>query len=397
MKVSRVIVADDPRPRYYDVRGGRAFWAPGKFAAQYGFEKSVPLGEDGPAAKAQALKWNARLDQARKDKRDGAKPAPRYGKGTLGTFYEAFRATEAWAQMAPRTREDYERAWPHIERRFGRILIGDIRASDSEAFHVDIHPAHKNKRDPKGARKLPWNTAHRVLKVWRALLNALVDYEVRPTAPIGRVTNPMPPPREALWFYAEVVQLIEAADELELDGMALAIRFAWDAMLAPIDALQLRVGGLRAALEEIRTQRQKSGRKVFAAITPDTVNAAQAYLAKLERAGEAVDAGAPLIRDGRLKPYRGPHAKKYFERDFRRVRERAFPGDRRQFLDLRRSAITEGRMGGASYDDLGANAANNLGADQALQSTYALAASKKVQDARLEGRAKMAEAAKAGA
>ena len=52
---------------YYRVRNGRAFWEPGKFGEQYGFQKCVKLGEDGADAKSAALKWNEKLDLGRAD------------------------------------------------------------------------------------------------------------------------------------------------------------------------------------------------------------------------------------------------------------------------------------------------------------------------------------------
>lgn len=390
------MTSDDDRPRYHSKRkrNGNAFWEPGKFAEQFGLPRSAPLGAYGPDSFKKAIEWNEKLDAAREAKRKGEAPEPAYPPGSLGSFYEKFQRTEAWEQMEPRTRDDYHRAWPHIEKRYGRTLYTKLTPDESERFHVDIHPAHKNKRDPEGKLKLPWNTAHRVLKVWRALLTALVSYQLRPApAPIGRVTNPRPPGRDALWLHDEVMDLIAAAesDELGLHGVGLAIRIAWDAMLSPIDAFALPIGGFREAVEEVRTTRQKSKRKVFASIGPATTEAARAYLKRLEAAGVALKPDAPLIRNKMLAPYSGPHAKKYFERDFRAVRQKAFPGDRRQMLDLRRSAITEGRMGGATLDDLGTTAANNLATDEVLQSTYALAASKKVRDAREAGRSKLAK------
>lgn len=387
------MTADD-RPRYHSKakRNGHAFWAPGKFAEQYGLPRSAPLGLYGPTSFKRAIEWNAKLDSAREARRTGARPAPAYPRGTLGSFYERFRGTEAWAQMAPRTREDYVRAWPHIEKRYGATLISHITPDESERFHAEIHPAHANKRDKERRDKLRWNSAHRVLKVWRALLTALVDYKlIVPPAPIGRVTNPRPPARDGIWLHDEVADLIAKAQELGYGGLALALAVMWDAMLSPVDALGLPIGGFREAVAEIRTTRKKSGRKVFASISPDTAAAGRAYLERLEAAGIPLPPNAPLIRTAQLKPYAGPHAKKYFERDFRLVRAAAFPGDKRQMLDLRRSAITEGRLGGATLDDLGASAANNLASDQALQSTYALAASQKVRAAREAGRAKLAQ------
>lgn len=387
------LMAED-RPRYYRTKrtNKRAFWEPGQFGVRHGFAHSVPLGVDGPDAKKKAIEWNAKLDSVRKAKQAGEESPRRYPAFSLGSFYEAFRETEAWAQMAPRTREDYDRVWPHIEKRFGHTRVDQISADDSERFHVDIHPAHKpnKKRDPEGKLKLPWNTANRVLKIWRSLLAALVTYkQITPPAPVGRVTNPTPPGRDAIWLHDEVMRLVEVAnsDELKLYGMAAAIRVAWDAMFSPIDVFKLPVGGFRNATHDIRTKRQKSQRNVYTSVSNDTVIALGKYLDRLEKAGLSTAPDAPLIRDKVLKPYAN---KKRFEADFRIVREKAFPGDKRQMLDLRRSAITEGRMGGASLEDLGTTAANNLSTDALLQSTYAHGANAKVWDARAAGRSKMA-------
>lgn len=377
----------DDRVRYYRERRGRAFWAPGKFAEEVGLPKSLALGAAGADAKAEALKWNERLAEARKAKKEDRAPPSRYPANSFGEFYERFRRTEGWAQMEPRTREDYERAWPHIEKRFAHVPITKINASDSEAFHVEIHPAHTNRRDPQGRRKLRWNTAYRVLKVWRSLLTGLVHYDFRVTAPIGKVTNPAPPGRSDVWLHDEVQGLVAAAEALKLDGMALAVRIAWDTLLAPTDAMRLPASGFLSEASEIRTQRQKTKRAVYSALTPATAAAARAYLQRLASAGITLKPGDALIRTVRLAPY----AKKQFEKDFRRVRETAFPGDRRQFLDLRRSAITEARMGGANLDDLGANAANALKNDPTLQATYIVGASRNVLEARLAGRKAMAE------
>ena len=72
--------------------------------------------------------------------------------------------------------------------------------------------------------------------------------------------------------------------------------------------------------------------------------------------------------------------------DFAAVREKAFPGDRRQFGDMRRSGATEADLGGVDPRALGKTMANRLDQDEALQSTYVVGESKKVQDARRAGR-----------
>lgn len=370
------------RIRYYVVKRGRAFWMGGKFAAQYHLPKCQPLGPDGPEAKKLALEWTARLDEARAAARAPAKHRYTHPPGSLGHFYEVFRTKTAWRLMEPRTREDYERAWPEIEKRFGRTLVTKITADDSERFHAEIHPAHNE------ASPFSWNEAHRILKIWRALLSALASYEIRAVAPIGRVSNPSPKGRTGIWRHDDVMTLAWAAALAGHKGMAVAIRIAWDAMLAPVDVRCLTVEQWRAGASgrRVATQRAKTGKRVFHAVTADTAAIVDAYLAELPD----VLPGAPLIRRPNGKAYTG---KDTFGDDFRLVRSLVFPGDQRQFLDLRRSAATEARLGGATRDDLGKAMANRIDESEALAETYLLDASERVLEARVAGRSKVAAGA----
>lgn len=360
------------RIRYYVVKNGNAFWAPGAQALALSLPASQPLGPDNEDAKKLALDWNARLDKARKpDKR-----TPAYPPGTLGFFYlDYFKRKAAWAIMEPRTREDYERAWTIIGPRFAAKHVTKITADDSERLHVALHPAH----NPKST--LSANEAHRTLKVWRALLNALRDYEFRTLAPIGRVSNPAPKGREGVWLHEEVLQLSFAACLLGMTGMAAAIRLGWAGMLSPVDVWTLPVGAWKDGL--IHHERQKTGTRILVRVDGQTRDVVSAYL---ESCPSALPK-APLIRRANGKGY---ISKDTFGDDFRAVRSLAFPGDGRQFLDLRRSAATEARRGGATRDDLGKAMANRIDASDALAATYLLDASDRVLDARETGRRKLA-------
>lgn len=364
--------------RYYLVKKGRAFWAPGKFGASYGLPKSQPLGPAGAAALAAAAMWNGRLDEARAASRSVA-VSRNYLPGSLGHFYAAFRTKTAWRLMAPRTRDDYERAWPEIDLRFGTRLVTRISADNSERFHAGIHPAHN------AASEYSWNEAHRILKVWRALLSALVSYEIRATAPIGRVSNPSPKGRSGLWTHDDVLKLCWVATLMGHKGMAVGIRLAWGAMLSPVDVWTLprsswRTGASRA---QVATQREKTGKRVLHAVGADTLEVVDAYLASMP----ALLPDAKIIRRYNGSPYR---SKDTFGDDFRTIRAVAFPGEGRQFLDLRRSALTEARLGGATKDDIGIAAANSVDRSAKLEETYLLGASERVLEARRAGRLKMA-------
>lgn len=369
------------RVRYYTVKNGQAFWTPGKFGASYGLPKSQPLGPAGAAAVAAAAIWNGRLDEAREAARSPAKKLRIYPPGSLGHFYEAFQTKTAWRLMAPRTRDDYERAWPEIERRFGARLVTKITADDSERFHAELHPAHNEGSEHS------WNEAHRVLKVWRALLSALVSYEIRTSAPIGRVSNPAPKGRDSLWTHDDVMTLAWVAALSGHKGMSAAIRLAWGAMLAPVDVWTLPRSGWRtgASGAQLATQREKTGKRVLHAVGADTLEVVDAYLGSMP----TLLPDTKMIRRYNGAPYR---SKDTFGDDFRAIRAIAFPGDARQFLDLRRSALTEARLGGATKDDIGLAAANSVDRSAKLEETYLLGASERVLEARQLGRLKMAGA-----
>lgn len=364
--------------RYYIVKNGRAFWAPGEFGASYGFPKSQPLGSAGPAALAAAAIWNGRLDDARAASRSRSAVVRAYPLGSLGHFYEVLRTKTAWQLMALRTREDYDRAWPEIEARFGTRLVTRITADDSERFHAEIHPAHNE------GSLYSWNEAHRILKVWRALLSALVSYEIRDSAPIGRVSNPAPKGRNSLWTHDDVMTLAWVAALSGHKGMSVAIRLAWGAMLSPVDVWTLPRSGWRtgASGTQLATQRGKTGKRVLHAVGADTLEVVDAYLGSMPQ----MLPDTKMIRRYNGVPYR---SKDTFGDDFRAIRTIALPGDTRQFLDLRRSALTEARLGGATKDDIGLAAANRVDRSAKLEETYLLGASERVLEARHAGRLKM--------
>src|SRR5579862_2267119 len=170
----------DVKIRYYVTRQqpGRpkwGYWSPclarpnkatGKceptLMAALGF-KHVDCGEDGPLAWAIAQAWNERWDIARAAHARGelvpvaAKVERAYPAGSLGEGFGRFRATQTWQKKKPRTREDWERGWRHIEP-----LFGDVDPSTIALEHVDQWYAAL--LDKVGVRE-----AHRAMKIWRAL------------------------------------------------------------------------------------------------------------------------------------------------------------------------------------------------------------------------------------
>jgi hypothetical protein len=379
--------------RYVSSSRGNLYWKPRKRdAEEFGFARSYPLGRGVDAWRA-ADKLNKKLDKARAGESIADEPKKVYKPGTLGSFFDKFRETPKWETMDARTREDYWRAWEVIEPRYGDWLVSRITAIESERFHLAIHPVHnKNKRDPE---RLTWPKAWRVLKGWRGLLNAMEAYGVKKKAPIGRISNPPPPGRTQRWDFDEVEALIKTADEVSCPGMACAIATAWDTLFSPGDA---RLLVPRELMRDsvgfyIHTDRVKTGKFVDAPISDDTAARIAKYMATRGAIGD--DDVIFVSRTGR--PWKDH---KEFGKEFRIVREAAFEGDKRQFLDIRRSGNTEAWVGGEDRENLAAALGNRIDKNDRLWETYTpptLAAAREVQQARTVGRARLQATKKAKA
>lgn len=124
--------------RHYAVKRGKGFWQPTRKMKAVGFG-SVPCGPDGPAAWSIAEQWNLRWDETR----SGATPSPAmasaqnlsfsnseelaiYPPRSLGEAFRKYRRTEEWGRKAPRTREDWWRAWSQLA-----VVSGPIRAREA--------------------------------------------------------------------------------------------------------------------------------------------------------------------------------------------------------------------------------------------------------------------------
>jgi hypothetical protein len=71
--------------------------------------------------------------------------------------FQRFRRTAEWAKKAPRTREEWERGWAHLEPLLADIAPGTISLEDMSEVRTAIE------------ERVSWREAHRVIKIWRAL------------------------------------------------------------------------------------------------------------------------------------------------------------------------------------------------------------------------------------
>ena len=137
--------------RHYSVkRGGRGYWEPRRKMRELGFV-SVPCGPDGPEAWAIAEEWERRWQAARR----GEAPSPAmvaadnlspekteeltvYPPRSLGEAFHRYRRTDEWSRKAPRTREDWWRAWKRIKPVFGDVDPRTVNLEDLSTWRKAI-------------------------------------------------------------------------------------------------------------------------------------------------------------------------------------------------------------------------------------------------------------------
>lgn len=359
---------------YYVVKSGRGFWQPTRAMREAGFE-SIACGPDGPDAWRKAADCLARWKEYAAIKQ---RPIiPRMPSGSLAEAFQRYRGTAEWSAKAPRTREEWERAWVHIGR-----VFGDVRPHTVMLEHIS---GFRGMVEGKVSRR----EAHRVIKIWRALwrVAAAMGYCQRDTDPSLGVRNKEPERRQAVWNSFEAAMLAKGAWRAGYLGLAALIAVAWDSSLSPVDVRGLTPAQrVRDAKGEVfMLSRAKTGRAAVASITRRAERVLDAYLARL---GAEIAPDAPIFRNRSGRAY----SKDTLGDDFRKVRAIVFGNaDTRTLADFRRSGAVEALRGGASAELIGNKLANDFASSANLQKTYApvdLAAVREADKARRKGRGK---------
>ncbi|MFD2646394.1 hypothetical protein ACFSX5_01140 [Devosia albogilva] len=378
-------------PRHYKVkRNNRAFWEPTAAMKALGFV-SVPLGPAGPDAFRLAEEWNSRWDDAR----TGRQPSPAatatenlsperaealtiYKPGSLGAAFKEYRTTAEWAAKAPRTREDWFRAWKRIKPVFGDVKPSAVILQTISAFRQMIET------------NVSLREAHRVIKIWRALwkVAAAMGYCRRDADPSLGVRNVAAKGRNETWIEGEAVRLAKRAWRMGYYGLAAAIATGWDTQLSPGDVRNLRASQLATAGhgDLFFTERGKTGTPVGGALSKRSAWALSSYLARL---GVELHGDAFIFRNRSGQPY----SKDTLGDDFRDVRAAEFgESERRTMADFRRSGAVEAIVGGGTAEALSHAMGNTLSASNALFATYVPVNPETIREvtaARRRGRAKL--------
>lgn len=363
--------------RYYSVRKGRGYWQPTSTMRALGF-RPVSCGPDGPSAwkKAEDLNklWDQRSEQAAEP--IGTPVAVTWPAGSIGEAFEVYRGTNEWAKKAPRTREDWERAWKYIGPTFGRFsptlvimpVVSEWRQSIED--HISLREAH------------------RALKIWRALwkVMAALKYCQPEGDPSLAVVNTEPKGRRETWSEGEAVRLVKRALRMKYYGLAAALACMWDGAVAPVDIRTLTLGQKREDAKGVWFDivRGKTGRDGVLTLSKRSERLFRWYLEKQFGAAEPIS-NMEIFRTRRGAAFR----KNSFSEDFRDVRSAELPGDTRKMLDFRRSGSTEAVAGGVEGTALSAKLANSLSESKKLEQTYVpvqVEMVRRADAARLEGR-----------
>ena len=271
------------RIRHYRIRKGRGYWEPTARMKAIGF-RLTPLGPDGPEAWLKAERLNCQWDQTRKD---GAE-VETYGHGTLGWLHEQYRTMGAWAKKEVRTREEWELAWDVIKPVFADLPVGAIDFKACDTFYTELGKAYTLHKQ------------HRVFKIFRALMEVAIGFQLIDTNPTHRIENTAPKSRKAIWSDAEAAQLRDIAWEMGYRGLSVAIAVAYDTQMAPVDVrlLTLAVRVQHSQGVYFETARAKTHRKVIATLSKETEALLDRYLAGL---AIFIPRDQPFIRN-RLRP-----------------------------------------------------------------------------------------------
>jgi hypothetical protein len=298
-----------------------------------------------------------------------------YPARSVGAAFKEYRRTKEWARKAPRTREEWFRAWKRIKPVFGDVDPRTTTLTDLSDFRQTVE------------EMVSLREAHRCIKIWRAMwkVMAALKYCDREKDPSLGVINSAATGRSHTWREGEVVRAAKRAWRMEFYGLAAVIACAWDTQLSPGDVRDLRASQLASLTngEVFFTARGKTGVPVGGALSNRSVAILQAYLEKL---GLALHGDAFIFRNRSGAPY----SSDTLGDDFRTVRAAEFGHDPRTIgHDFRRTGAVEAIAGGANAEQLSHAMGNTLSASNALFATYvpvSVSSLRSVMAARRKGR-----------
>lgn len=253
---------------HYRVINGNGYWVPTPAMKRAGFQ-NVPLGKDGHAARAQALIWEQRWQEARK-----GLTRSEYATGTVGWAFVATRDLEDWKRSTPAKRQEWERSWKYIKPFFADLPPRKVTLVLLDKWYYLLLDKH-------GV-----DTAWRAMKTWRALYKFMASMHLcnrdqDPSVSIRRLPQNK---REQYWTAGEIAQLIKGAVRLRMPALACIISIGWDTIFQPGDNRTLTRRELFRVGRDIIVDRGriKNGNKVIGRLTVRSRRLLECYLKSLE-------------------------------------------------------------------------------------------------------------------
>lgn len=321
-------------------RNGRYYWDPGPRVRERGFKGRALTDEAGrPLALADAMKA---ADALNLEVRTGQAPrrrTPTKSTRTVRALWERYEASPRFLRLAKSSQADYR--W---KIKVFLDAFGDEPLAAIEPHH--LYPWWEEIVEARGHAM-----ANGVIAVARACLSHARRIGWRADNPARKLELVSVPPRVVVWTPAECDAFVRTADTMGLHGAGDAFFLALHTGQRQADVLALPVPQIDGGRAKLR--QGKTGARVSVPYTPALQSRLEAILARRKRQA-VVRLDAPLVLDAHGNRY----TKTTHGRDFRRVREAVAAelpdAGKKEYRDLRDTAITRLALAGCTIVEISA-------------------------------------------
>lgn len=359
---------------YLAFRGGRPRWIPGPRLRAAGF-KGRDLKDDAgnwlglEAAIDAAKALNATVEAHKASGKSRFRPAaPKHHPRCCERLYEAWIASRDFKKNANKTQRDYiSKARAFLDTKvdelgatFGEAPVTAVRANHLYAFWEEVHTSRGHAM------------ANGILAVVRRMFS-----HARPKRLNWRTDNPASKlelegvaPRVVIWTDSEVAHFIKVADGMGLASVGDAVVIALHTGQRQGDVLLLQEA--RAAEGRARFRQGKTGARVSVPHTPALDQRLAAARAR-SNAGDVVALTRPVVI---CESTGAGYQADWFRKKFAEVRavaaaKEGFKGlAKKQFLDLRDTAITRLALAGCTVPEIRAITGHSLETVHAVLKHY---------------------------
>jgi hypothetical protein len=303
------------------------YWNPSKTLRDLGMCPEA-LGTDVGAAHLRASQLNLLANEIRQATRIGQMPER---PDSFSALCKAYKASDEFKDLKPRTRKDYAYYLEKTEMKFGRFSVGAITSKACKDYY-------KNVRAEKG---ITW--AYHILATLRTILSWAVSEDWLEKNPALDVKMKSPGKRRVVWSPEQAEAYIAKARELGWVSVAVMARIFDSIGQSPVDVRTM----LREAYNGTHISHARTKTGVTDApipLFPEARADLDAYLEANARLPKA-----PIF----LEDVRGvAWSENRLQRVHRAIRKAAGLPGYLQLQDFRTTALTEGGAAGGTVDEL---------------------------------------------